>query len=101
MRRHPVQRQGRVQDGPLRRRRQLKWDRRVYVLHKVEPGCVDKPDLGCAFGKRVMPSSVQEGVLTACADGEMVVCPGYCMGAEIQVPFTIDTTGTEGTIEVK
>jgi hypothetical protein len=79
----------------------IEWDRRIYVAHTADPKCSGNPDgNSCALGQAVAPATAQAGVLTTCTD--MVSGgAGYCLTAdENPVSFLIDTTNTEGTIEI-
>jgi hypothetical protein len=77
----------------------IKWDRRVYVAFMSDPACTRGVPESCALGEPVTSSSAQKGVITVCTatglDGA-----GYCETTET-VTFTLDTTGTSGTIEVQ
>ena len=56
----------------------------------------DTPE--CSLGSLLAPSATQAGTLTVCTDAAEA---GYCLPeGEALVPFTIDTTGDEATIEV-
>jgi hypothetical protein len=75
----------------------IAWDRRVYVKHMVVPPCATRAGT-CALGVAVATSSAQKGTLTVCTKTDL---PGYCLERDRKaVPFTIDTTPKEGTIEV-
>jgi hypothetical protein len=78
----------------------IQWDRRVYVAHMADVECSgSEGGNDCALGQAVAPSATQKGVLTVCS--EDMYGGGYCTsGMESAVPFTIDTTKNEGTIEV-
>jgi hypothetical protein len=81
----------------------LTWDRRVYVAQEIVSACVGGQPIpsgvSCALEQAVPPSASQKGTLTICAKPSGLGL-GYCSTTE-PVPFTIDTTGAEATIQVK
>ncbi len=81
----------------------IPWDRRVYTAHTADPTCVEgQTDVSCALPLAMAPTSMQPGVLTVCTGGASSGGPGgsgYCSGSML-VPFTVDTTLSQGTIEV-
>jgi hypothetical protein len=72
------------------------WDRRVYSPREAEPPC-SKTTGNCAFGSAVAPTAAQTGALTTCPAA--VRQTGSCL-ASTTTQFTIDTTGTDATIDV-
>jgi hypothetical protein len=78
----------------------MPWDRRVYVMHSADPQCVGGLTVSCALGVAVAPASMQAGTLTACTGGGASSgSSGWCSTGEA-VAFTLDTTKSEGTVEV-
>lgn len=81
----------------------IPWDRRVYTAHTADPSCVGgMSGVSCALPGAVAPTSTQAGVLTVCTGGASSGGSGgsgYCSGS-MTVSFTVDTTQSEGTIEV-
>jgi hypothetical protein len=77
----------------------LAADRRTYSETMSDPQCtpagVPEP---CALGTHVAPLATQAGVLTVCVGGSTCTVMG---GASEMVPFTVDTTQGEATIEVQ
>jgi hypothetical protein len=82
------------------------WDRRGYVRHTIDDEC--SPGHGgqtCALGLSVTPSIAQTGTITVC-DGdffEVSTCVQTGTSTplpERTLPFTVDTTGADGTIDV-
>jgi hypothetical protein len=90
----------------------IAWDRRVYTRYtfdlacRVQDGAQISAGATCAFGHAVAPSATQSGTIT--------ICPGYDqLGtcyldtttaktvATRNIEFTVDTTGSEATIDVQ
>ena len=87
------------------------WDRRVYTRLAFEPACrassspVISPQATCALGHAVAPSATQSGTISVCP-GTVYLgsCHDPATSQTIQprtIDFTVDTTGTEATIEVQ
>lgn len=78
----------------------IPWDFRVFSAYTVDPSCNGGSTAGsCALAKSVPVSSKQEGVLTVCSTAPSL---GHCaMDKQIPFKFTVDTSGSEATIEVK
>jgi hypothetical protein len=72
------------------------WDRRVYERHHAGPPCAPTEGM-CALGIAVAPAAAQLGAVTICPDDQHPM--GTCL-APIAREFTVDTTGTEATIEL-
>jgi hypothetical protein len=81
----------------------VQWDRRAYEQQTADPQCAGEMDISCALGIAVAPATMQAGVLTVCSQDAPSNAggPGYCTGPTIPVSFTVDTTQSEGTIEVQ
>jgi hypothetical protein len=78
----------------------IAWDRRVYVEHTAPEACSGLANGNqCALGKTV--DGKLSGTLTFCTD-PLANPGGYCYtGDEEQVGFTVDTDGSEMTIEIQ
>jgi hypothetical protein len=74
------------------------WDRRTFAAGMSEPQCTAGLAEPCAMGTHVAPVAAQSGMLTVCIDGSFCTVMG---GASEMLTFTIDTTQSEGTIEVQ
>ncbi|HEY8042585.1 MAG TPA: hypothetical protein VIF15_22440 [Polyangiaceae bacterium] len=75
----------------------IAWDRRVYTEIHPDTQCVASGQ-PCAMGMAVPAAAAQKGTITVCTGTSLG--SGYCSTSE-DVPFTLDTTGSAGTIEVK
>jgi hypothetical protein len=77
------------------------WDRRIYTSHVADPQCVvGMTGITCGLPVAVAPTMQQQGTLTVCTGGASSGPPGSgCVGS-VAVGFTLDTTQSEGTIEV-
>jgi hypothetical protein len=73
----------------------IAWDRRVYSAHTLEAPCSPWSGQTCAMGKTVARSTAQTGTIHVCDSYVIVSCNG-----PHDVPFTVDTTKNEGTIEL-
>jgi len=74
----------------------LMWDRRVYGTHTVDAACSSQADgRECAWGQAVAPNPAQKGTLRLCEKYLTYTCE-----RTRDVPFTIDTTKDEATIEI-
>jgi hypothetical protein len=74
----------------------------VYQASSVDPSCSGlQAGNDCALGTLVAPVAAQAGTLTVCNAGLSTGGGGggYC-SSSTDVTFTVDTTGTEATIEV-
>ena len=81
----------------------ITWDRRVYVTHTADPLCVGgQTGVSCALAVAVAPTAAQQGTITLCTGGASSGGPGSgnC-GGDDPVMFTVDTTHSAATIEVK
>jgi hypothetical protein len=83
----------------------IAWDRRVYVPHVADPQCVGgQTGVNCALAQAVAPTSAQQGTLTVCTASTN---NGFCSssssggGTTKDIPFTVDTTASEATIQVQ
>jgi hypothetical protein len=74
---------------------EIPWDRRVYVSHTIDSACARFPGEVCALGKAVAGVQAQRGTLQLCENTLAAGCnnPRYVL-------FTVDTTGSEATIEI-
>jgi hypothetical protein len=78
----------------------IQWDRRVWTGYTPDPQCVEgMMGLMCSLGSAVAPVATQDGALSVCAQGSLAGA-GYCSSTNTMT-FTIDTTKSEGTIEVQ
>jgi hypothetical protein len=75
----------------------IHWDRRSYQETMTDPQCSSGSTQPCALGTSVAPLAAQTGVLTVCTNPSPT---GFCSTSDT-VSFTIDTTQSEGTIEVQ
>jgi hypothetical protein len=73
----------------------IEWERLVYVRHPVDSSCANGTGT-CALGVPVAASKMQTGVVTACASPN----PTFSCAQPKMVNFTIDTTASDGTIEL-
>ncbi len=85
------------------------WDRRTYTEIMTKAQCSGGASQPCAWGTRVAPVVSQAGVLTVCTQASWGPYLGTCdlLGSPPDadsltdaVHFTIDTTKSEGTIEL-
>jgi hypothetical protein len=76
------------------------WDRRVYAAHDADPQCVGgMTGIQCALGQALAPASAQAGTLAVCPQAQGTA--GYCGTSTYNVSFTVDTTQSQGTVEVQ
>jgi hypothetical protein len=75
----------------------ISWDRRGYQEIMTDPVCTGGASASCARGTTVAPIASQMGVLTVCTGAP--VAAGWCATTDT-VTFSVDTTLTEGTIDV-
>jgi hypothetical protein len=74
------------------------WDRRTYSESTSDPQCTGGASQPCAMGTHLAPAATQAGTLTVCIGDSSCTVLG---GASEMVPFTVDTTQGEATIEVQ
>jgi hypothetical protein len=72
------------------------WDRRVYTRRAAAPPCSTGTG-NCAFGSAVAPTTAQAGAITTCPAALQQT--GACL-AITTTEFTVDTTGSDATIDV-
>jgi hypothetical protein len=73
----------------------IPWKRRV--LTASSSSCAGA--VSCELAHAVTPTAVQAGILTVCNDPPPA--SGYCLSTTTDVPFTVDTTHNDATIDVQ
>jgi hypothetical protein len=81
----------------------IEWDRRIYVAHAPEPTCTGNADGNiCALGVSVGAAEVTSGILEVCVAPLPQYITGYCSDDNrVQVPFSVDLTLDNVTVEVQ
>jgi hypothetical protein len=74
------------------------WNRRTFAAGMSEQQCTGGNSEPCAQGTPLAPAAKQAGTLTVCIGGSTCTVMG---GASEMVPFTVDTSQSEATIEVQ